>query len=372
MLRNSVRGLIIAVVLTGPSAAGTDDDLQRIVNQSIEPLVPADGRGGVAVAVRLSGCTLFFNYGFADRATKAPMTSDALFPLASVRKVFEATLLAQAVLKGDLALDDRIDKYIPELRRGDDIRKVTLGQIATHTSGLLLRTDYPPWPEVSYTLSEFFDILNAWKAPSGVVPGKQHIYTHAGYLLLQLALERRYGRPIAELMDRSILTPLGMTSTVLPIPDDGRRGDILPALAKRAVQGYAEDGEAVGVPGGQDGYYDFPGSGQMFSSARDLAMLVAAFLGEIPIDETLRRAMSMTQQGVFRISPRNTQALAWEVNDYGGPIIVDKPGGLYNVSTYLGLVPANRLGIVILGNRGNLYPYEVARASLLPALAKLQ
>jgi beta-lactamase class C len=108
----------------------------------------------------------------------------------------------------------------------------------------------------------------------------------------------------------------------------------------------------------------------MFSSARDLAIFLAAHLGELPVEPAMREALQLTRQGVFRISPRNTQALAWEVNDYGGPLIVDKPGGLNNSSTYIGMVPSRTLGIVILANRGGQEPYEMARRILLPALAR--
>ena len=37
-------------------------------------------------------------------------------------------------------------------------------QLATHTSGLLLPQDHPPWPDWGYTLPEFIRTLNAWKA----------------------------------------------------------------------------------------------------------------------------------------------------------------------------------------------------------------
>ena len=79
----------------------------------------------------------------------------------------------------------------------------------------------------------------------------------------------------------------------------------------------------------------------------------------------------MTRHGLFAISPRNTQALAWEINDYGGgPVIIDKPGGLNNTSTYIGLVAGKRLGIVILINRGDQYPHDTARKRILPAIAR--
>src|SRR5438093_11786081 len=128
---------LIALSTAGLATAETDREVQRLVDQRIHAMLSPDGIGGAAAAVRIDGRTLFFNYGFADRA-KRPITSDTLFNLASLRKVFEATLLAQAVSRGELALDDPVAKYVAELRQGGDIRRVTLGQLATHTSGLLV------------------------------------------------------------------------------------------------------------------------------------------------------------------------------------------------------------------------------------------
>ncbi len=79
-------------------------------------MVAANGAGGVAVAVRMNGRTLFFNYGLADQAAKRPITSDSLFNVGSVRKVFEATLVAEAVQRGELGLDDPVSRYVTELR----------------------------------------------------------------------------------------------------------------------------------------------------------------------------------------------------------------------------------------------------------------
>ena len=73
-----------------------------------------------------------------------------------------------------------------------------------------------------------------------------------------------------------------------------------PQFARRLVQGYSADGKPIGAPGNQQGYYDFPGTGQMFSSARDLAKLLAASLGEGVIDPQLREAMQATQREAFR------------------------------------------------------------------------
>lgn len=365
---------ILTTTGSAPGATGRFDlsaDVKRIVARDVAAIVPANGAGGVAVAVRIAGRTLFANYGYADAATRRPITSDLLFNVASVRKVFEATLVAQGVQSGELRLGDPVYKYVPELQ-GDYIRQVTIGQLATHTSGLLLPSDHPPWPTEHYSLSGFFDALNAFKPSNGEQPGKQRIYTHAGYVLLQIALERRYGMPISELIERAVVVPLGMNSTLIPERGANDRALMSSQLLERAVQGYSHDGQPIGLPGNQQGYYDFPGTGQMFSSVRDLAVLVAACLDDVPVGPKLRAALQLTQRDAFRLSPQYAQAMAWEVNDLGGLRILDKPGGLDNASAYIGLVPEQKIGIVLLINRGDAFPHEIARNTLLPELARLQ
>jgi beta-lactamase class C len=149
-----------------------------------------------------------------------------------------------------------------------------------------------------------------------------------------------------------------------------------PEFMARTVQGYSFAGTPVGLPGNQQGYFDFSGTGQMFSTARDLATLLAACLDDGAINPQLWDALQMTQREAFRIGPtagQSTmgQAMAWETIATDGPTIVDKPGGLNNASAYIGLVPERRIGLVILANRGDVHPFEAARSTILPALSRL-
>lgn len=97
------------------------------------------------------------------------------------------SLLALGALRGEWRLDDPVSKYIIELH-GGYISRVTIGQLATRTSGLLLPTDRPPWPNAPYSLAEFIDMLNAWLPHAVDEPGKQRIHSHASYVPLRLAL----------------------------------------------------------------------------------------------------------------------------------------------------------------------------------------
>jgi CubicO group peptidase (beta-lactamase class C family) len=61
-----------------------------------------------------------------------------VFELASIGKVFTGILLAQAVVKEEVQLDDPISIYLPEGVRAPayEGRSITLLDLATHTSGL--------------------------------------------------------------------------------------------------------------------------------------------------------------------------------------------------------------------------------------------
>ena len=83
----------------------------------------------------------------------------------------------------------------------------------------------------------------------------------------------------------------------------------------------------------------------------------------------LRQALQMTQHETFRATEKFGQAMAWENVHLNDVDVVDKPGGLNNASGYIGLVPAHKLGIVLLANRSN-FPHEIARYRVLPELAR--
>ncbi len=76
-------------------------------------------------------------YGFADKEHAVPFTSDTVMNIASISKTFTGVALIRAVQEGKLALDEDISTYLPfkisNPHHPND--KITLRQLATHTSG---------------------------------------------------------------------------------------------------------------------------------------------------------------------------------------------------------------------------------------------
>src|SRR6266516_3494981 len=323
-----IPSVIVALLAAGPARA-QQVNVEQIVAQKVQPILPENGKGGggVAVAVRVNGNTQFFNYGFANDARNERVTADSIFNLGSVGKLFATTTLAEAVKRGELGLDDPVAKYVTELQRGGDIRRVTLGQLASHTSGLpRVPQQYEHSHRGKYTWSDFVRFLNSWKADEKHEPGKQYLYSNAAMVLLRVALERRFNTRFAALMHERITGSLGMNSTALPLPRD---------LLGRAVQGYGTMGRPIGRPGEESGTFKWPGAGQIYSSARDMAAFLAANMGELPEHRPMENAMALAQQGVFQVNPHFNQGLAWQDVSAGNLSIIDKNGGLLNPSTYI-------------------------------------
>jgi len=80
-LRDAIRAaIVIATVIGGLLGAGSafaQVNIEQMVAQKVQPILPKNGEGGgVAVAVRMGGKTSFFNYGMADNAQQRPVTAD--------------------------------------------------------------------------------------------------------------------------------------------------------------------------------------------------------------------------------------------------------------------------------------------------------
>jgi beta-lactamase class C len=366
LVRDAIRReIVIPTVIAALLAGGpvhAQVNVEQIVAQKVHPILPENGKGGgVAVAVRINGETQFFNYGFANDARNERVTADSIFNLGSVGKLFATTTLAEAVKRGELSLDDPVAKYVTELQHGGDIRRITLGELASHTSGLPNRPgQYERWHRGKYTWPDFVRFLNSWKADPEHEPGKQYLYSDAAMVLLRIALQRRFNTPFARLMHQRITGPLGMTSTALPLPRD---------LLGRAVQGYGPQGQPIGKPGMEGGTFQWPGSGQIYSSARDMATFLAANMGELANHGPMENAMALAQQPVFTVNPHFNQALAWQDITSGNLTILDKNGGLPNTSTWIGFAAQRKLGVVILVNRGKQHATGIGR-QILHALAQ--
>ena len=179
------------------------------------------------------------------------------------------------VQRGEVALTDPVDKYLPEgtkvPERGG--RHITLQDLAMHASGLpRMPTNFAPRnpanPYADYGLEALTQFLSSYRLTRDI--GSQYEYSNVGAGLLGTVLARRAGVDLETLVRSRITGPLGMKSTRLELSSD---------MAARLATGH--NGALEAVPS-----WDFPartsafaGAGGLRSTARDMIIFVAANAG---------------------------------------------------------------------------------------------
>lgn len=219
------------------------------------------------------------------------LAENSLFDLASLTKpIVIGTLLMMLVKQKLLNLDDKVEKYIPEFI-GDYKSVITLGQLASHSSGL--PADYKFY--MNFTeLNEAYAHLFAM--PLECKPASKMIYSCLGYMLLAEIIRRVTGSTLAELFADEIATPLGMNDSLFTPAKIGR--DAVPTSVN--LQSIVHDGNARMFEGES-------GNAGLFATASDLYKFAKMLLNQ---DHPLNNPVFFQNQNSISLTPRT---IGWEL-----------------------------------------------------------
>ncbi|MGW2085506.1 serine hydrolase domain-containing protein [Streptomyces sp. NPDC001880] len=191
------------------------------------------------------------------------------FRAGSITKTFVAAVVLQLVQEGKLRLSDTVEQLLPGLvhGNGNDGRRITLGALLSHTSGLY---DYTADPSV-HPLSATAAVRVALAHRPTDAPG-HYAYSNTNYAVLGLVVQRVTGHRYAtEIRDR-IIIPLRLTGTSLP----GARTD-LPSPHGRGYTRDPADGRLHDVTTLDP--RTAGAAGELISTLDDLSRFYAALLG---------------------------------------------------------------------------------------------
>jgi D-alanyl-D-alanine carboxypeptidase len=182
--------------------------------------------GSVMVLETPSG-TYTFTYGTADWEGTRPVSPDDHIRIGSITKTWTASVILQQVQEGKLALDDPVSDYRPDVPNGPNI---TVEQLLTMRSGLENYTQLPAFnaiqdaePQKAWTPDEL--LAFAFAEPPFAAPGEAFHYANTNTVLLGLIAEELDGKPLAEIIQDRILTPLGMDESTFPAITDSSIAD---------------------------------------------------------------------------------------------------------------------------------------------------
>ncbi|MBN2910469.1 beta-lactamase family protein [Polycladomyces sp. WAk] len=250
-----------------------DGIMQQAVKKGVIP-------GGVVLVARDGRIVKLRAYGWSARyrdARKTPLpqavpaTTNTLYDVASLTKLFTATAVMRLIEHGRLSLDAPLGRYLSDFA-GEGKESITVRHLLSHTSGLpanlpLYQTPGPPEKRIRLAMG----------AKPVATPGTRYIYSDIGYMVLGELVHRVSGKSLDQYMQEQILQPLSMSSTAFR-PPDAWKAKIAPTEEQTVplrglVWGEVHDENAWALGG-------VAGHAGLFSTAGDLARFGQMFLNE--------------------------------------------------------------------------------------------
>lgn len=288
----------------------------------------------LSVARVRGGKVAFAGLGSGDDG-QAP-TPQTPFELGSITKTFTGLLLADAVQRGELTVEDPLEQHLPELA-GTPAGRVSLFELATHSSGL--PTTAPTgWGPLLGALGNDnpYDVsvaalVEASKAVELKNQGR-YAYSNLGMSLLGHAEARAAGVPDwPTLATERLLKPLKMTATTFALAE----ADI-PVGAPRPHRDNGWRAPYWYGPG-----YAPAGSGT-WTTAEDVARYAQALLARKVPGATALDPEAESRQGQI--------GLAWQISEFEGTELTWHNGATGGTSTMLALDRPRGQAVVVLGN----------------------
>ena len=296
---------------------------------------------GIVVGIANRDTSRFSAYGTFNGPGTPQVTEDTVFEIGSVTKTLTATVLADMVARGEMALEDSVAQYLPPevhlpSRNG---KAITLLDLATHTSGLPrfpanLNPGDDANPFADYTRQQLYAFLSSYVLPRD--PGDQYEYSNLGMALLGDALARRAAKPYEALVVERVLGPLGMHDT---------RINLTPALQRRFTSGH-DASLALQKP------WDLPtlaGTGAFRSTARDMVRFVAAYArpAGTPLEQLAPLALEARRPAG---SASVSVGLGWHLVERSGNRFAAVDGQTGGYAAFTGFNTSSATSVVVLSN----------------------
>lgn len=319
----------------------TKNPLDFFVDSLARTYVQQQHAQSLAVAVIHKNKLNSFFYGETAPGNGTLPDGNTIYEIGSISKTMTASLLAELVNKGTIALDDSIAKFLPDsVAQNPDIQKITFKMLANHTSGLpRLPGNIGKMPKFKdadpyaiYDRKALFSYLK--DAKLNREPETAYEYSNLGFGLLGELISIIYKKPFMQVMKEQLFTPLEMTAS----------SDKIDPKNKNIAKPHDKTGKEVP-------FWNFQamaGAGAIKTSMDDLLRYSIA---QLKFPETdIQRAMAQTLQFTYFNPPNTDIGLAWHMNMIEDQIYFHHSGGTGGSSSFIALVPDEKSVVIVLSN----------------------
>ena len=211
---------LIAVILTISLTQGLFGQSPSIEN-FIDSYAHEHDFNGTILIQKKGQIQYHHSFGLANRQFNVPNSNETRYKIASITKIFTATLIMQLYEQGKVDLNKTISSYLPDYE-GEGANKVTIHQLLNHTSGMAnidtiksMASAIKNGPPMVYQKVMTTDeILKQYcSSPLLHEPGKVFDYNNAEYIILGKIIEHICGKPFEQVLKENILQPLKMNNS---------------------------------------------------------------------------------------------------------------------------------------------------------------
>jgi CubicO group peptidase (beta-lactamase class C family) len=340
--------------------------------RTFQAYVDSDQVVGASVVLMKNGRVIsHYESGYADRAKRQPVDSQTIFHWGSITKSLTAIGIMQLRDRGTLSLDDRIVRWVPELRTMHDpygmMDSITIRMLLSHTAGFQGGT----WPYGNDKPWEPFE-PTTWNQLVAMMPyhellfrpGSRYSYSNPAFIYLARVIEQITGDPWDAYVQKNIFAPLGLDRSYF-------RGTPYFLAANRSHNYYVrKDSSSRGqvVDNGAD--FD-PGitspNGAWNAPVNDLVKYTAfltnavlpgmsrerydVVLSRKSIEEMWQPGKPMSQS--YESNPDQWMGLSFFVRDRNGQRILGHTGSQAGFRSFYYFVPANGMAVIAVFNTTN-------------------
>lgn len=347
--------LIISILISGSSIGAQDVDSRIVrmldsivVNSAITYDIP-----GISVGIVKNGDVVYLkNHGVENLDTGKPVTSNTVFNMASISKVFTATAIMKLVEKGLVDLNTPAYKYVPYFKMANqNYRKITVEHLLTHKSGL-------PGDHLGHNGDPYFGndaienfIISLYDRNLEFEPGSMQSYSNTGLVLLSAIVEAVTKTKFEDYIQNNIFGPIGMQNSTF----DAKKSGIENMSARHVI---GTNFQYMVCKEDPDGNRWKTGAGGMSSSVSDMCLFALTLLNKGKIGNT--QIISEQSLDIMWEESENSGGLGliWNVYKWGGKKLVDHGGNSLGVSNELALLPDDSLAVIVFSNNrnGNEWP----------------
>ena len=190
----------------------SNEEIRKQVEDYVHSKLGPEFSGNVCIE---KGNELIYCNSFGNNPNKQPNTFSQQFDLASMGKMFTAISILQLRDKGLLSLDDKVEKFIPELKN-KKVANVTIQQLLTHTSGMGDFFEHPLYQKSKDSLrtpKDFMPIIEDEKL--SFEPGSSWQYSNLGFCVLAIIIEKVSRLNFPHYVEMNIFQPALMKNSMV-------------------------------------------------------------------------------------------------------------------------------------------------------------